>query len=99
MPGITIKNELKLFRIKLDALVNKIEENFFRIEMKNTIWGIHDLMILQISYVDEVIEELEETENVSITQKERATTLLWPSQKLIEFEQSLEIFLEGSSSI
>jgi hypothetical protein len=97
MPGITIKNELKLFRKKLDALVNKIEENFFRIEMKNTIWGIHDLMILQISYVDEVIEELKETENVSIMQKERATTLLWPSQKLVEFEQSLEKILESSN--
>lgn len=90
MPGITIKNELKIFRIKLDTLVNKIEENFFNIEMKNTIWGIHDLMILQISYIDEMIEELEETENISVTQKERATTLLWPSQKLTEFEQSLE---------
>ena len=93
MPGITIKNELKLFRIKLDNLVNKIEENFFRIEMKNAIWGIHDLMILQISYIDEMIEELEETENISVTQKERATTLLWPSQKLIEFEQLLEKIL------
>ena len=47
-------------------------------------------MILQISYIDEMIEELEETENISVTQKERATTLLWPSQKLTEFEQSLE---------
>ena len=90
MPGITIKNELSLFRVKLDSLVNRIEENFFRIEMKNTLWGIHDLMILQISYIDEMIEELEETENISVTQKERATTLLWPSQKLTEFEQSLE---------
>ena len=90
MPGITIKNELSLFRKKLDNLVNKIEENFLRIEMKNSIWGIHDLMILQISYIDEMIKELEETENISITQKERATTLLWPSQKLFEFEQSLE---------
>ena len=90
MPGITIKNELRLFRIKLDSLVNRIEENFFRIEMKNTLWGIHDLMILQISYIDEMIEELEETENISAIQKERATTLLWPSQKLTEFEQSLE---------
>ena len=90
MPGITIKNELSLFRIKLDTLVNKIEENFLRIEMKNTLWGIHDLMILQISYIDEMIKELEETENISVTQKERATTLLWPSQKLTEFEQSLE---------
>jgi hypothetical protein len=97
MPGITIKNELKLFKIKLDTLVNKIEENFFRIEMKNAIWGIHDLMILQISYVDEVIKELEETENVSIIQKERATTLLWPSQKIVEFEQSLEKILESSN--
>jgi hypothetical protein len=90
MPGITIKNELSLFRRKLDNLVNKIEENFLRIEMKNAIWGIHDLMILQISYIDEMIKELEETENISVTQKERATTLLWPSQKLTEFEQSLE---------
>jgi hypothetical protein len=61
MPGITIKNELSLFRIKLDSLVNKIEENFLRIEMKNTLWGIHDLMILHISYIDEMIEELEGT--------------------------------------
>jgi hypothetical protein len=99
MPGITIKNELKLFRIKLDSLVNRIEENFLRIEMKNTLWGIHDLMILQISYIDEMIEELEETENISVTQKERVTTLLWPSQKLIKFEQSLEKIQESSSNI
>ena len=98
MPEITIKNELRLFRIKLDNLVNKIEENFLRIEMKNTIWGIHDLMILQISYIDEMIEELEGTENISVTQKERATTLLWPSQKLIEFEKSLEKIQESSSN-
>jgi hypothetical protein len=61
MPGITIKNELSLFNIKLKNLVNKIEENFLRIEMKNTLWGICDLMILQISFVEEMIEELEET--------------------------------------
>jgi hypothetical protein len=61
--------------------------------MKNTIWGIHDLMVLQISYTDEMIEELEGIGNISATQKERATTLLWPSQKLIEFEQSLEKIL------
>ena len=65
--------------------------------MKNTLWGIHDLMILQISYIDEMIEELEGTENISVTQKERATTLLWPSQKLVEFEQSLEKILENSN--
>jgi hypothetical protein len=68
MPGITIKNELSLFKIKLKNLVDKIEENYLSIEMKNTLWGTCDLIILQISDVEEMIRELEETENVSAQQ-------------------------------
>jgi hypothetical protein len=90
MPGITIKNELSLFKMKLKNLADKIEENFLRIEMKNTLWGIRDLIILHISYVEEMLGELKETENISTQQRERAETLLWPAQKLIRLENLLK---------
>jgi hypothetical protein len=66
--------------------------------MKNTLWGIRDLIILHISYVEEMLEELEETENISTQQKERATTLLWPSQNLINLEQLLKKVQENSEN-
>jgi hypothetical protein len=96
MPGITIKNELSLFKIKLKNLADEIEKNFLSIEMKNTLWGIRDLIILQISDVEEILRELEETENVSTQQRERAETLLWPAQKLIYLENLLKKAEENS---
>ena len=64
--------------------------------MKNALWGIRDLIILQISDVEEMIRELEETKNVSTQQRERAETLLWPAQKLIYLENLLKKAEENS---
>ena len=66
--------------------------------MKNTLWRIRDLIILHISYVEEMLRELEETENISTQQRERAETLLWPAQKLIHLENLLKKIEENSSN-
>jgi hypothetical protein len=94
MSGITIKNELSLFKIKLKNLADKIEINYYRIIMKETLWRTRDLLLLHISY----IEELEEIEKNYIQQKEKAETLLWPAEKLIHLENLLKKVEENSTN-
>ena len=98
MPGITIKNELSLFKIRLKNLVDKIGGNFLKIEMKNTLWGIRDLIIQHISCIEEILEELEEIENISTQQKEKAEILLWPAEKLSYLENLLKKAEENFTS-
>jgi hypothetical protein len=48
--------------------------------------------------VEEIIRELEGTENISTQQRERAETLLWPAQRLIHLEDLLKKAEENSTN-
>jgi hypothetical protein len=65
--------------------------------MKETLWRFRELLITHISFIEILLEEIDEVENLSIQQKERATTLLWSFEGLINLKQLLDKVEENST--
>jgi hypothetical protein len=97
MPGLNLKTELKLFKKRLENIVFEIKFYNDRIVLRQIIFHAQDLVLYHIEYIDDLLKEIEDLENLTSIQQERAKTLLKPFQGLNKIEQMLEQVRENSA--
>jgi hypothetical protein len=89
MPGLNLKTELRLFKKRLENIVFEIEFYNKRIVLRQILFHAQGLVSYHIEYVDNLLKEIEDLENLTSIQQEDKT-LLKPFQSLSKIEQMLE---------
>ena len=95
MPGLTLKEELRLFKTRLQHLVSDIEWYYDLITFKQIMYKAQSLMKTHIDLIEDLENETEENSvNNSIQrikiQRKRAKILLQPFQGLDNIENLLK---------
>ena len=97
MPGLGLITELKLFKERLENIVSDIEFYHRRIVLRQILFHSKEFVQYHIEYIEDFLREIEDLENLTNIQKERAKTLLKPFQGLIKIEQMLNQVRENSA--
>jgi hypothetical protein len=97
MPGLGLITELKLFKERLENIVCDIEYYNQRIVLRQILFHSKEFVQYHIEYIEDFLREIEDLENLTNIQKERAKTLLKPFQGLIKIEQMLNQVRENSA--
>jgi hypothetical protein len=96
MPGLDLITELRLFKKRLEDIVFEIELYYERIVFKQTLYNSREFVIYHIEYIEDLLRDTEDLENLTQIQKQRAKTLLKPFQGLFKIEQMLKEVRENS---
>ena len=97
MPGLGLITELKLFKKRLEDIVCEIELYYERIVFKQTLYNSREFVIYHIEYIEDLLRDTEDLENLTQIQKQRAKTLLKPFQGLTKIEQMLNEVRKNSA--
>lgn len=97
MPGLDLITELRLFKKRLEDIVSEIELYYERIVFKQTLYNSREFVIYHIEYIEDLLRDTEDLENLTQIQKQRAKTLLKPFQGLFKIEQMLKEVRENSA--
>ena len=97
MPGLGLITEIKLFKERLENIVSDIEFYHRRIVLRQILFNLKEFVQYHIEYIEDFLREIEDLEDLTNTQKERAKTLLKPFQGLIKIEQMLNQVRENSA--
>ena len=97
MPGLGLITEVKLFKERLENIVSDIEFYHRRIVLRQMLFHSKELVQYHMEYIEDFLREVEDLENLTNTQRERAKTLLKPFQGLIRIEQMISQVRENSA--